>query len=200
MAAGLDRDPAHSIVQEGEQQTQTVAASARASQDDLRQRSGLLQHLGPGLLADDRLEAAHQGREGMGPQRGTQDVVGPVAAPSPGAQGLVHGLLEGSLPRLHGHDFGAEEPHARHIRRLPGHVGDAHVHRAGQTQPGAGGGGGHAVLARAGLGDDLRLAHAPGEDRLGQGIVDLVGAGVGEVFPLQEESLQAQLRGQARRG
>ena len=49
------------------------------------------------------------------------------------------------------------------------------------------GGGGDAVLARAGLGDDARLAHALGEQRLADDVVDLVRAGVREVFALGEE-------------
>jgi hypothetical protein len=42
-----------------------------------------------------------------------------------------------------------------------------------------------AVLARAGLGDDARLAHAAGEQRLPDGVVDLVRAGVVQVFALE---------------
>ena len=49
-----------------------------------------------------------------------------------------------------------------------------------------GGGGGHAVLAGPGLGDDRRLAHVPGQQRLAEHVVDLVGAGVGQVLPLQQ--------------
>ncbi|MNV76524.1 hypothetical protein D3C71_1698810 [compost metagenome] len=48
------------------------------------------------------------------------------------------------------------------------------------------------MLAGAGLGDDPRLAHSPGQQDLAQAIVDLVGAGVVQVFPLQEEAGAAQ--------
>ena len=41
------------------------------------------------------------------------------------------------------------------------------------------------MLARARLGDDLLLAHAPGQQRLADAIVDLVRAGVIELFALE---------------
>ena len=52
------------------------------------------------------------------------------------------------------------------------------------------------MLARAGLGDDAGLAHAPGEQDLAQAIVDLVRAGVVEVFALQIDFRATQMRGQ----
>ena len=51
---------------------------------------------------------------------------------------------------------------------------------------GADGGGGHAVLAGAGFGNDARLAHALGQHGLANGVVDLVRAGVVQVFALQK--------------
>ena len=49
---------------------------------------------------------------------------------------------------------------------LPLDVLGAHEDDAGQAEPGAHRGGGDAVLAGAGLGDDPRLAHALGEQDL----------------------------------
>ena len=60
-----------------------------------------------------------------------------------------------------------------------------------RPKQGAGGGGGDAVLTGAGLGDDPVLAHPLGEQRLTEGVVDLVRAGVGEVFPLEEDACSA---------
>ena len=53
------------------------------------------------------------------------------------------------------------------------------------------------MLAGAGLGDDARLAHALGEQDLAQAIVDLVRAGVIEVFALEIDLRAAQMLGQA---
>jgi len=47
------------------------------------------------------------------------------------------------------------------------------------------GGGGYAMLARAGFGDDARLAHLCGEKALADGVVDFVRAGVEQVFALR---------------
>ena len=71
--------------------------------------------------------------------------------------------------------------------RLPLDVLRAHVHHAFEAKARRNGGRGHAVLAGAGLGDDARLAHAPGEQRLADGVVDLVRAGVVQVLALEAD-------------
>ena len=52
------------------------------------------------------------------------------------------------------------------------------------------------MLSRAGLRDDSRLLHAPREKRLPDGVVDLVRAGVTEIFALEPE-VEAELLGEA---
>src|SRR3546814_13929578 len=58
---------------------------------------------------------------------------------------------------------------------------------------------GHPVLAGPGLGDDQLLAHALGEQRLSEHVVDLVGARVVEVLPLAQERAAQLLRAPLRR-
>ena len=82
-------------------------------------------------------------------------------------------------------DFGPQQLHAEHVRLLAADVFLAHVDDALQAEAGTGRGGGHAVLAGAGLGDHALLAHAQREQRLAERVVDLVGAGVIEVFALE---------------
>ncbi len=82
-------------------------------------------------------------------------------------------------------DLGAEQVHAEDVERLALHVDLPHVHLAVEAEQRGGGGGGDAVLARARLGDDALLAHAHGEERLAEHVVDLVRAGVAEVLALQ---------------
>src|SRR5579871_4367124 len=53
------------------------------------------------------------------------------------------------------------------------------------------------MLAGAGLRNDACLSHAPREQHLAKAIVDLVRAGVVEVFALQIDLCAAQMRGQA---
>ena len=55
----------------------------------------------------------------------------------------------------------------------------------GRSEERAGRRGRNPVLAGAGLGDHPVLAEPPGEQRLAQGVVDLVGPGVGEVLALE---------------
>jgi hypothetical protein len=97
-----------------------------------------------------------------------------------------------------GHHLGAEHAHPGDVQRLAPGVDLAHVDRALQAEQGARGGGGDAVLAGAGLGDDAGLAHPLGQERLAQHVVDLVGAGVVEVLALEEDPGPAGLRGEPR--
>ena len=98
------------------------------------------------------------------------------------------------MPGLHRHHLGAEHLHAEHVGRLARHVDGAHVDHAFQAEAGAEGGGGDAVLAGAGLGDDARLAHAARQHDLAEHVVHLVRAGVVQLVAL-EEDLRALPRG-----
>ena len=75
----------------------------------------------------------------------------------------------------------------------------AHVHHALQAVARADGGSGHAVLARAGFGNDARLAHAPRQHGLADDVVDFVRAGVVQIFALQVNLRAAQFAAGARR-
>ncbi len=114
---------------------------------------------------------------------------------------VAHGLADGVFQRLRAGgdaaDFSAKQPHAQHIQLLAGHVDVAHVDDAFKAEQGADGGGGHAVLARAGFGDDALLAHAFGQQALAEGVVDFVRAGVEQVFALEIDFGAAELLGQA---
>ena len=78
------------------------------------------------------------------------------------------------LPLCDGFDLGAQQAHAEHVERLAGDVDGAHVDLALEPHQRRRRGGGHAVLAGAGLGDDPGLAHPLGEQRLAEHVVDLV--------------------------
>ncbi|CAM5312182.1 hypothetical protein SHIRM173S_11306 [Streptomyces hirsutus] len=159
--------------------TQAMAASGSRP---ARSRS-----LAAGLDADDAVEVAHHAGEGVGSGDGAEEVVRAVDVGDPVAERLVDGVLEGAAAGLHGDDLGAEHAHPGHVEGLALGVDLAHVDGAVEAEQGAGGGGGDAVLAGAGLGDDTGLAHAPGEQGLAEHVVDLVGAGVVEVLALEED-------------
>ena len=115
----------------------------------------------------------------------------------PVAHGFVDGFLEGLLAGGDGHDFRAEHFHAIDVERLALAIHFAHVNDAFEAEHGGDGGGGDAVLARAGFGDDARLAHAPGHEDLAHGVVDFVRAGVEQVLALEINFRAAQFARQA---
>ena len=117
----------------------------------------------------------------------------------PVAEGLVDGVAEGPRAAADRPDLGPQELHAEHVGPLAADVFLAHVDHALQPEAGAGRGGGHAVLAGAGLGDHAPLAHAARQQGLAEGVVDLVGAGVVEVFAFEVDSRPAALSGSAAR-
>ncbi len=123
----------------------------------------------------------------MRAHRAAQHVEGALGVAHPVPKGLVDGRTEGGVAGGDRNHLGPHHPHASHVRSLPLHVDRSHVHDAGHAQAGAGGRGGHAVLAGPRLRHDALRPHALGEELLPQGVVDLVGAGVGEVLPLQPD-------------
>ena len=103
----------------------------------------------------------------------------------PVAQRLVHGVFERLGAGLDRNDLGPEHVHAKHIGLLPLDVDRAHIDDAFEAEARAQRGGGDAVHAGAGLGDDALLAHAPRQENLAEHVVDLVRAGVIELFALE---------------
>ena len=118
----------------------------------------------------------------------------------PVAHRLVDGVLQRALARVHLAHLRAEQPHAEDVEPLPPHVLRAHVDDASQPEERADGRGRDAVLPRARLGDDALLAHAPREQNLPERVVDLVRAGVREVFALEIDARAARVFRQTRGG
>ena len=114
----------------------------------------------------------------------------------PITHGLVDGLLERALAGFDAADFGAHEAHTVDVQSLALHVGRAHVDDALEAETGADRRGRGTVLAGAGLGDDALLAHADGEQRLADDVVDLVGAGVEHVLAFEVDAGAADMLGQ----
>ena len=96
--------------------------------------------------------------------------------------------LSVAVPLVTGPDLGAEGAHPEDVRLLAPDVLGAHEDDAGQVEQRAGRGGRDAVLAGSGLGDDPLLAEPAGQQRLAEGVVDLVRAGVGQVLALEIEA------------
>ena len=197
VARGLDPDQLHlGVVEEGGEDADRVGAAADAGDDGARQPAEALEHLLPRLAADHRLEVAHHPGIGIGADDRADDVVRGGDVGDPVAERLVGRVLERAGAGLDRNHRRAEQLHAVHVERLAGHVLRAHVDHALEPEPGAHRRGRDAVLARAGLGDDAPLAHAPREQRLADRVVDLVGAGVVQVLAL-EQHRRADLLGEA---
>ena len=115
-------------------------------------------------------------------------------ARDPLAHRFVDRVLQRRAPRLDRHDLGAEQLHAPHVERLALDVDRTHVDGAVETEQRGGGRGRDTVLAGARLRDHALLAHAPRQQRLAEHVVDLVRAGVREVFALQQHAHAEPLR------
>mmetsp|Transcript_90702 Transcript_90702/g.157226 ORF Transcript_90702/g.157226 Transcript_90702/m.157226 type:complete len:690 (+) Transcript_90702:283-2352(+) len=164
-----------------------VAAAAGAREDLVRQAADLLERLLAGLAGDDGLEVADHRRKRVGAHTAADHVVGVVRGAGPITQGLIHGIVQRLLPRLHRHHFGAQGLHPQDVELLPHRIQGPHVHHALQAKQGAHSGGGHPVLPCPGLSDHATLAQPLRQQCLAQGVVDLVGPSVQQVLPLEPD-------------
>ena len=169
-----------------------VRSAAHAGDEQIREAALLLQDLFAGLHADHPVEIADHHREGMRPERRTEDVVRVIHGGHPIAHRFVHGFLEGGLSRRHGADFRSHQAHAGDVESLSLHVHRAHVNHALHAEARAHGGGGDAVLSGPGFGNDPLFPQTLRQQDLADGVVDLVRAGVQQVFPLQINFRAAQ--------
>ena len=187
--AGLDPDQLdRRVVEEGDEGPDRVRAAADAGDHPRRQRALGGQRLLARLVADHPLQVADEGRVRRRPDRRADDVVGGGDVGDPVADRGADRLLQRPGAGLDRRHLGAEQAHALDVGRLAAHVLGAHVDDALEPEQRAGGGRRDPVLPGAGLGDHPRLAHPLGEQRLADRVVDLVGAGVGEVLALQVDA------------
>ncbi len=199
LAAAAGLDPAQGdarVGEEGVEDADGVGAAAHTGDHHVGQAALGGEHLLAGLAADHTLEVAHHGRVGVGAKGRAEQVVA-LGVGHPVAHRLVDGVFERARATVDPAHLGAEQAHAEDIGPLAGHVLGAHVDHALEAEQGADGGRGHAVLAGAGLGDDAAFAHAAGQQALAEGIVDLVGAGVGQVLAFEIDLCAAALLGEA---
>ena len=100
----------------------------------------------------------------------------------PVANGLVDRVLEGLAAGRDRAHFCAKQAHSQHVRGLTCNIHRTHVNHTFQVQQSASGGSRHAVLPRTGFRHDTALPDATGQQGLPQGVIDLVSAGVGQIF------------------
>ena len=188
-AAGLDADQPHAlVVEEAVEDADGVAAAADARHHHVGQPAQLRQDLAARLTADHRLELAHHQRIGMRAQRRSEQVIGVLDVGDPVAHRLVDGVLQRLAARVDLAHRRPQQLHAHDVQRLAPHVLAAHVDDALEAQQRAGRRRRHPVLPRARLGHHAAFAHALGQQRLAERVVDLVGAGVRQVLALQQQA------------
>ena len=187
-ARGLDPDQPHPFLREVRMEnTHRVRTAAHACDHRVGLPSRELGHLDPAFFADDGLEVPHHHGVRMRARDRADDVKRVFHVRHPVAHRFVERILQGSRAGFHRNDGGAEQFHAVHVRRLALHVLGTHVHHALHAVARGDRGSRHAMLARPRLGDHAQLAHAARDQRLTDRIVDLVRAGVIQVFALEED-------------
>src|SRR5262245_126003 len=124
----------------------------------------------------------------MRAQRGSEQVIGVRDVGDPVAHRFVDGVLQRATTGIHTVNGRAQQVHAHDIQRLATHVLGPHVDAAFEAEQCTGCRGCDAVLASACFRHDTALAHPSGRRRLAEGVVDLVRAGVREIFALEEDT------------
>src|SRR5205085_4013832 len=198
LARGFDADqPDARLADVRMEDSHGVRATADAGDHRVGLAARHLLHLLDAFLANHRLEVTHHHRVGMRPGDRADDVEGALDVRHPVAHGFVERVLQGLRAGLDRPALGAEYAHAVHVRRLAAHVLHAHVDDAFHAVARGDRGGGDAMHAGARFGDDTALPHAAREERLADGVVDLVRAGVVQVFALDVDLGTATLRREA---
>ncbi len=116
----------------------------------------------------------------------------------PIAHGFVDRVFQRAAARIHPDDLRAHQLHARDVEPLPLHVLRAHVYDAFHAKARRHCRRGHAVLSRARFRDNPALAHSFRQQRLAQAVVDLVRAGMQQIFALDVNTRAAEVFGQPR--
>src|SRR5687768_5667028 len=183
---------------EGMKDSHRVRPASHTRDDGARKPADGTHHLLARFLSDNGLEFTHHSRIRRRPDDGPDDVVAVVDVRDPVPYGFTRRVLESSRSRGDRNHLGAEESHAMDVESLPPNVLLSHVHRAVEAESRAYRGRRDAVLSRSRFRDDATLAHPYCKQRLSHRVVDLVSAGVIEVFALQVD-LSTHLLRESRR-
>ena len=123
----------------------------------------------------------------MRPNHRAEQIISIQRVRDPVAQRLIDRSAQRAIATLDRHDACSEQPHTPHVGRLTLHVDGTHVHGARQPETRARRSGCDPVLPGASLGDDASGSQASRKQRLADGVVDFVRAGVRQIFPLQPD-------------
>ena len=157
-----------------------------------RRMAGHRQELFTRLLPDAELEVAHHQREGMRPEHRADAVDRILVILRIGLESGIHRLFQCLQPEGDGNHFRSENLHAGHVGRLLGDIDFPHVNFTLQPKVGGGSGERHTVLAGAGFRNQPFLAHEFGEQTFSHAVIELMGAGMVEILPLEVDLAVAQ--------
>ena len=180
----LDAVDIHRIVQEPGKHVHGIGPAAHAGNHSVGQLAGHLQKLRAGLDACHTLKVTHHHGERMRAHHRTDAVNGILIFLAVGCKGRVNRLLEGLKPVGHLDYTRTQNLHAGHVGSLFFYIHGAHVDVAFQSEVCRCRCQRHAVLSRAGFGDNLFLAHVLGQERFAHAVIQLVRTGVVEILPL----------------
>ena len=193
---GLYADQLDGIRQKRSEHADGVGAASHAGRNLIRKMAGLGLELLPGLLADAVLEVAHHQREGMGAGCSAYTVDRVFIFFGISHKCSVDSFFESPETETDRNNIRAEQLHPGDIGCLLDDIDFTHVDVALQSEVGSGSRERDTVLTRAGLGDQLFLAHIFGQQTFAHAVVELVGAGVVEILALEINLRPAQQIGE----
>src|SRR5690606_17599160 len=193
-ARRLDADEADvRLIDIGMENAHGIGAAPHCRNDVIWLAAGVLGHLLQAFVTDDRLEVTHHHGIGMWAGYGTNDVEGSLYIGDPVAHGFVQGIFERARAGIDRHNGGTQQLHAINVRRLATDIFATHVHDTFQAIARSHGGRRDAMLAGARFRNNARLTQAAGQKNLTNAVIDLMRAGMVQVFALEPDLRAAQL-------
>ena len=139
----------------------------------------------------------HHLRERVGAYHGTDAVNGILITVQVRFKGGIHSFLQTLEAVRDRHHLGTQDFHAGDVRSLLGNIYRSHVNFAFQAEEGGGCSQRHAMLSCARFRDNALLAHVFGQKAFPHAMVELMGACMVQIFPLQVNLRGAQVAGKA---
>ena len=158
--------------------------------------TGLGFELFSGFLTDTVLEVTDHQRERMGTGSCSDTVNSILIFFRVRHKGGINSFLERPETETDRNDVCAEHLHTGDVRSLFCYVDLAHVDITFKTEISGSCRQRHAMLAGSGLGDQFLLAHVFGKQAFTHAVIELMGAGMVQIFPFQVDLGPSQKIGQ----
>ena len=123
----------------------------------------------------------------MRAHRRPNEVEGVLGMAAPVADGCAAGITQRHVSRSHRMHFCTQHLHTLYIRVLAFHIGSSHEHLTVHAHQSTDRSRSHSVLSGSRLAGNAGLAHLLCQQDLSDGVVDLVGTRVVQVFTFQIE-------------